>query len=167
MEEWAWMNFNMDIIILLDLLIESVVFLVVFFFIYQKNDRDQVQTGVIMQQYSTMLKDTTEKFIQELSKVQINHFNNLERTSTKQLQILERQTKDYMKGITDLAEALKPTPAPIVGPDLLDKVVHTENTIEKEEIPEQSLEDMSRIPLVDGINFQFEGEEEIIPFTPS
>ena len=49
-------------------------------------------------------------------------------------------------------------------PDLLDNTRGLENTIEKEELEEQSLDDLPRIPMKQGgINLQFEGEEEIMP----
>lgn len=155
----------MEILLIVNLIIQSIVFLVVFFFIYKKDEDDKDRTGIIMQSYSDMIKDTTEKYVEELGKVHVSHFEQLEKQSTKQLQILERQTKDYMVGMTKLAEAMQPAPQPIVGPDLLDKRQPVENTIEKEDIPDQSLADMPRFPL-DGVNIKFEGEEEIFPFQP-
>lgn len=156
----------MELFLIINLIIQSIVFLVVFFFIYKKDDDDKLQTGVIMQSYSDMLKGTVETFIQELGKIEKSHFDNLEKTSTKQLQILERQTKDYMKGISDLAQAMKPN-SPTFTPDLLDKLPKAENTIDREDIPDQNLGDMPPIPITDGVNIQFEGQEEIIPFIPS
>lgn len=114
-------------------------------------------------------KEVTTSYIEQLSKLEQEHWKQLEKQSTKQLQILEKQTKDFMSVMSDFIEASKPAsvPPPVVHSDLLDKILDKENTIEKEEVEEQNLEDIPRIPMTNGIGVQFEGDEEIHPINIS
>lgn len=111
-------------------------------------------------------KQVTTSYIEQLSKLEQEHWKQLEKQSTKQLQILEKQTKDFMQVMGNFIEASKPVPVPpppVMHSDLLDKILDKENTIEKEEVEEQNLEDIPRIPMTNGINLMFDGDETIHP----
>jgi hypothetical protein len=73
--------------------------------------------------------------------------------------------------VHDYLHSLMYPPAPVLpGPDLLDSNEKIENTIEKEDLPEQALDEIDRIPMIkgdSGINLQFEGQEEILPISIS
>jgi len=121
-------------------------------------------TAEIVKILSATLKEVTTTFIEQVALMEKNHWEQLEKQSTKQLQILEKQTKDFIGVMGDFIEASKPIqPPPPLVPDIhtLDKVLERENTIEKEELEEQSLDQIERIPMTDGIKVQFEGEELI------
>ncbi len=124
-------------------------------------------TAEIAQIIATSFKEVTTSYIEQLSKLEAEHWKQLEKQSTKQLQILEKQTKDFMSVMSDFIEASKPVAQPIAHPELLDKILERENTIEKEELEEQNLEDIPRIPMTNGIGVQFEGDEEIHPINIS
>lgn len=111
-------------------------------------------------------KEVTISYIDELALLEQKHWEQLEKQSTKQLQILEKQTKDFMSVMGDFINVYKttnPPPAPVVHSDLLDKILDKENTIEKEETEELNLDEIPRIPMTNGIGVQFEGDEEIHP----
>lgn len=127
-------------------------------------------TAEIAQIIATSFKEVTTSYIEQLSKLEAEHWKQLEKQSTKQLQILEKQTKDFMQVMSDFIEASKqpvPPPAPVVHSDLLDKILEKENTIEKEEVEELNLDEIPRIPMTNGVNLQFDGEEQIHPINIS
>jgi hypothetical protein len=139
------------------------VFSFVFYLLYIKTNIDQDKTNDIVKSYSDTVKEITTTFIEEIGKIEKSHFEQVEKQSTKQLQILERQTKDFIGVMETFIESQKPPAQPNQVVSFLDKLPERENTIEKEEIEEHSLEDIPRIPITDGIGVQFEGEEEIHP----
>ncbi len=128
-----------------------------------KHNDERRQIHDLFSQYTNTTAVTSEKFMEKMAEIQTSHFEQLEKQSGKQLIILEKQTKDFMGVMSDFIAATRASQPLVPDTSLLDKFLETENSIEKEEIPEQNLEDMSRIPIVSGINVQFDGEEEIHP----
>lgn len=113
-------------------------------------------------------KEVTTSYIEQLSKLEAEHWKQLEKQSAKQLVILEKQTKDFMGVMKDFIEASKPVPQPVPQvTELISNLPERENSIAKEEVEEQHLEDIQRIPLVDGVNVQFEGNDELFPINIS
>lgn len=124
-------------------------------------------TAEIAQIIATSFKEVTNSYIEQLAKLEQKHWEQLEKQSTKQLQILEKQTKDFIQVMSDFIEASKQVPQPIPHADLLDRVLEKENTIEKEEVEEQNLDEIPRIPITNGVGVMFDGEEEIHPINIS
>lgn len=148
-------------------LIIVVLQIILFYYVYRRMDQtrtdDKDRDSDLVTTYSDTVKEIATSFMEQTAQMQKSHFEQLEKQSSKQLVILERQTKDFMGVMGEFIAASKAPPPLIADRHLLDKVLERENSIEKEEIPEQNLEDISRIPIVDGINVQFEGQEEILP----
>lgn len=140
-----------------------VLFLYIFKLLQDKGEKSKTDTDSIVKAYSDTVKEISTTFMEEIGKVQKAHFEQLEKQSSKQLVILEKQTKDFMGVMSDFIQASKPERELIRDTSMLDKILQTENSIEKEEIPEQNLEDIPRIPITQGVNVMFEGEEEIHP----
>lgn len=139
----------------------------IFYLLYIKGNTDQDKTNDIVKSYSDMVKGLSTSFMEGITQVQMSHFEQVEKQSTKQLQILERQTKDFIGVMGDFIEASKPPVQPDRVVNFLDKLPQRENTIEKEEIEEQNLDEIPRIPMTNGIGVQFEGDEEIHPINIS
>lgn len=116
---------------------------------------------------SQSLEKVTTSYIEQLSLMEQKHWEQLEKQSTKQLQILEKQTKDFISVMKDFIEASKPVQANPHVTELIRDLPQRENAIAKEEVEEQHLEDIERIPMTNGINVQFEGSEEILPISIS
>lgn len=141
------------------------------YFIIEKNAKTTTELLEVSNKSSVTVveKLTTVEasFLKELATMEAKHWEQLEKQSGKQLQILEKQTKDFMEVMGNFIEATKQAkPAdPIV--QFLDKLPERENTIEKEEVEEQNLDEIPRIPLVDGLQIQMEGEEEVMPINIS
>lgn len=124
-------------------------------------------TAEIVQILSTSLKEVTTTFIEELARVEKSHFEQLEKQSTKQLQILERQTKDFIGVMGDFIEASKPKEVSRVE-QFIERLPEKENTIEKEEPEEFNLDEIPRIPMMgNNVGVQFDGDEEIHPINIS
>lgn len=142
-----------------------------FYYVYHRMDQtktdDNDRNTEVVKMYADTVKDISTKFMEQTAYVQKSHFEQLEKQSSKQLTILEKQTKDFIGVMGDFIDANKEQQPLYRDTHLLDKVLERENSIEKEEIPEQNLEDIPRIPILDGVNVQFEGEEEILPINIS
>lgn len=137
----------------------------IFYLLYNKSIDDKQDQFDIVRSYSDTVKEISVAFMQEIAGVEKNHFEQVEKQSTKQLQILEKQTKDFIGVMEKFIEASKPPKEKIT--ELISNLPERENTIAKEEEEEKSLEDIERIPIVNGINVQFEGQEEILPINIS
>lgn len=152
----------MDIPTFIIVMSQLLVILAVAYVLRENHEKDKERQNDILTSYSDTLKLVSTTFMEEIGEIERVHFQQVEKQSAKQLDILGKQTKDFLTAMTDFVEVSKPQPVPIV-PDLLDNS-RRENTIEKEETPEIPLDDMSRIPMVEGIKgVRFEDEEEIFP----
>ncbi len=89
------------------------------------------------------IESNTEKFYEFSTKIQIKHFEDLEKHSGRFFKLLEQK------------------PAPAEKPIRLDGI--SANDIEKEEPREDAMTEENRIPIVDGLKVQFEGEETVYP----
>lgn len=96
------------------------------------------------------------KFMEQSAKIQIEHFKQLESHSANLMGMVDKHSEDFMK----LLEQKKADP-------ILEKLngdfSPSENVIEKEDNTENPLEEVTNIPIKEGIQIQFEGEEEILP----
>lgn len=152
----------MNIVLLVDISIQAIVFLIIFRLLDKRDSSESDRTEAILDTYASTVSETIKTFMEQVALTEKHHFEQLEKQSTKQLQVMEKQTKDFLTSIADIAAAFKPDPVPFPMPDLLDKS-QRENTIEKEELPETFLDEMPRIPLADGLKVKFEDDEEIYP----
>lgn len=124
-------------------------------------------TKEIVEILATSLKEVTNKFIEEIARVEKSHFEQLEKQSSKQLQILERQTKDFIGVMGEFIEASR-SKTPDKVEQFVERLPQKENTIEKEEPEEFNLEDIPRIPMMgNNVGVQFDGDEEIHPINIS
>ena len=83
---------------------------------------------------------------------QEKHFQSLEKISKKDIVVLEKNNKEFLK---TFAAVFKKEPV------VVESFKKSENTIEKEsEAEETNLVDMPRIPIVDGVKIKFEDENE-------
>ena len=92
----------------------------------------------------------TEKFYDTVGKMQIKHFENLEKHSAKLLKLIDQKPA---------REILVPEIRKLEDIDL--------NEIEKEQITEDPFTEENHIPIVQGLNLQMEGEELITPINIS
>lgn len=152
----------MDTFLFLIIIVQSIVYVLLFISLNKRDERGDEKTSKLLESHYMTLQTISSDFMAKLSEIQGKHFEQLEKQSGKQLTILEKQTKDFLKAITDLAVTYQPKP-PEITPHLLDNMEKIENSIEKEEVEEKGLDEIPRIPLVNGLNVQMEGEEEIFP----
>jgi uncharacterized protein (DUF885 family) len=105
--------------------------------------------------------DLTQVFMQSLTEITKSHFEQLEKQSSRQLAILEKQTKNFLDAMTTFTIAMKEHPVQSVSPmpDLLDKT-ERKNTIEKEEPQEQFLDEIGRIPNILDMKVKLLDEEK-------
>lgn len=134
---------------------------IIFFFLYKKDRDDKISALKREEDVQKRHEDTiklfdntvrnvldqvesnTEKFYEMTGRMQIKHFENLERHTSKLLKFIDKpvQVKEVVRKLEEL-EA---------------------NDIAKEEIREDPLSDDNRVPIVPGLNVQFEGEEQVHP----
>lgn len=123
-----------------------------------KDKREKEQLISTFRDMFTTLADSTRQFHESVAKMQLAHFDDLEKQSTRQLQILEKQAKSFLETIQAQHEVSALTKQ---EPPKIEKIV--ENTIEVEEPQDIPLTEESRIPFIAGVtNFKFEGEEQIL-----
>ena len=132
--------------------IANIIFLlVIFFFLYRKDKADKKREEDILNLFNNTVKNVldqvesnTEKFYEMTAKMQVKHFENLEKHTGKLLKLLEQKPTQ----IKDEIKKLDP---------------EEENEIAREEIHEDPFSEDNHIPIVQGLNVQFEGEETISP----
>ena len=148
-------------------------------FIHLQNERQNkfsagLQTA-LFEALNKLLTNTNEtnnqsigKFMESVSSIQIEHFRDLEKTSDKQLRLMEGHFTDFMKHLKDTEEMLISgninnyygAKNPQQAKDIITSEV--ENAIEKKETDEIPITDEMRIPIIDGVKVKFEDEEEIL-----
>lgn len=113
---------------------------------------------------STILKvlesveKTNNKFMEQCAKIQMEHFKQLDKHSANWMGAMGEQADKFV----DLLKEKKPEP---VVEKLTGDFAPVENIIEKEDNTENPLEEITNIPIKEGIQVQFDGEEEIIPIS--
>lgn len=140
-------------------MIQAGVFLYVFRMLERKENVDDNRD----RNFYNLIQSNTNTFIEQLTAVEKSHFEQVEKQSTKQLTILEKQTKDFLNTIATITETMqeKPQPLPQPMPDLLDKTSR-ENTIEEEQPKDYFLDEISRIPNINEMNVKFIDNEQIL-----
>jgi len=108
------------------------------------------------------LEKTQNKFVEMASKMQIEHFKQLEKQSARLTGSVEFQTIKQFEAMDKQTRAL----VEILRPQGSLDEGKIENTIEKEDAVESSLEDMPPMDM-QGVNLKFEGEEQILPINIS
>jgi len=160
----------MDIPAFIAIFIQGILFFIVFYMLYKKDEKDRVIYKDIVTSYSDTVKEVTTAslhairqtevtFLEEITKNQKVHFEQLEKQSSKQLQIVEKQTKEFLTAITSLAEIAKPAPQPVIVPDSFPEKL--KNDIAKEEKEEYFLDEIARIPNINDMKIKFEDEENL------
>ena len=119
---------------------------VIFIFLYRKDREDRIREENMFKNSLDQIEANTEKFYDTVGKMQIKHFENLEKHSAKLLKLIEQKPA-------------KEIPVPEIR-KLED--IYT-NDIEKEQITEDPFTEENHIPIVQGLNVQMEGEEMVHP----
>ena len=91
--------------------------------------------------------------MEQSAKIQTEHFKQLESHSANLMGMVDKHSEDFMQLLKE---------KPVLKEGILD-FAPQENIIEKEDNPENPLEEITNIPIKEGIQIQFEGEEEILP----
>ncbi|MCK9370914.1 hypothetical protein M0R04_13470 [Candidatus Dojkabacteria bacterium] len=136
-------------------IISVLIFLgVIFFFLYRKDKADRQREEDIIRLFDNTVRNVldqveanTEKFYEMTGKMQIKHFENLEKHTSKLLKLLEQkpvQIVERKEEVTKLDTGLI-------------------NDIEKIEEREDPFSEENRIPIIPGLKVQFEGEETVHP----
>ena len=123
---------------------------VIFFFLYRKDREDRIREEDMFKNSLDQIESNTEKFYDTVGKMQIKHFENLEKHSAKLLKLIDQKPA---------REILVPEIRKLEDIDL--------NEIEKEQITEDPFTEENHIPIVQGLNLQMEGEELITPINIS
>lgn len=100
------------------------------------------------------------KFIEQSAKIQIEHFKQLESHTANLMGMMDKHAQDFMELLKEKKEE------PILQ-KLSSLDSPQENVIEKEDFQESPLEEVTNIPIKEGIQVQFDGEEEILPINIS
>lgn len=129
----------------------------------EEKDIFNLFTEVVKEMLSSITEQNKEMF-KAIKDMQVEHFKQLEKTSAKQLAILQLQNKEFMKHLdkSDTPKPLWENSLKNFDPLEVDPT-RFENTIEKKEEEQIPLGEMPRIPIVEGINVRFEDREETFP----
>jgi hypothetical protein len=137
--------------------------------IFDHSKCEQEKSEILKTFESTIIKvlesmeKTQNKFVEMASRIEVEHFKQLEKQSARITGSLEKQTIKQFDAMGKQTEALVKILKPVGGLDNLPQ----ENSIEKEDIPEPlTLEEMPPMNM-QGVNLKFEGEEEILPINIS
>ena len=126
---------------MIEIIIQSLTLIGVIYFVYKvfkyREDKESA---------------TLSNLFEHLEKSQNKYYESLKEISKKDIAILEKNNKEFLKTFASVFKKEK----------VVDPVYPTgENTIENEtEAQETNLMDMPRIPIVDGVKIKFEDEDE-------
>ena len=126
---------------MIEIIIQSLVLIGVIYFVYKvfkyREDKESA---------------TLSNLFEHLEKSQNKYYESLKEISKKDIAILEKNNKEFLKTFAAVFKKEKVIePVSLTG----------ENTIENEsEAQETNLMDMPRIPIVDGVKIKFEDEDE-------
>lgn len=142
-------------------------FLIIFYFMYQKDKKDRDRIDTIMKTFDNTLSgifDTVQKtqdtFYEMIGKVEMEHFKQLEKTSDKQMVFHATQLDKLLELVREQKSQEEKIIERITPIDTLER-----NSIEKEEELANPLGDFDPAMLKNIKNIQFEGEEEIYPLS--
>lgn len=140
-------------------------FLLVFIFLYKRT----------IAQILTTVDKTTDLFASKLSEIQLQHFEQLEKVSDKQLEVfsatVDKQSEVFSATVDKVLKMFEETKEKQQEQKqiLLDQITRLgdeENQIEEKAEEEQHpLDDSNFIPMKPGMNFnvQIDGEEKVMP----
>lgn len=157
---------------ILIIIVQGIVFISILLYIYlDSKDRQSnnlsngKQVEDIASTYIIEIAKVYKQAIEDIRKLDEKHFKQLDTSSVKQIALIDKQYQKALLTIERVVETMTPKPPEIPSPHLLDNFAKIENTIEKEELPEQELDEVERIPMIKNgnLNVQFEGEEQILP----
>ena len=142
----------------------------VLYYLYDKDKKDREfsreKDNKVLEAFEKTLstvflttEGSTKKFIEVIGDVMVEHFKQLEEKSDKERALLGDMQDRFFETLKEFK------PLPVEQITRIDE--HPVNEIEKEENFEDPLEDVSQIPIRDGINVQLDGEEEIHPISIS
>jgi hypothetical protein len=124
--------------------IALIIFLaVVFAFLYRKDRLDKKREEEMYLNSLDQIDANTEKFYDMVGKMQIKHFENLEKHTAKFLKLLENR--------------------PVQVKEEVRKLESIDTNDISEEVTEDPFTEENHIPIMKGMNIQFEGEESIHP----
>lgn len=108
------------------------------------------------------MEKTQNKFVDMAAKIEMAHFKQVEKLNDKHARLFEKTTDKFLKIMEE-----RPKIEKSILQELEEKVSRLSpeetNSIEKEEDNENPLSDFPNMPMKEGVNLQFEGEEEIYP----
>ena len=131
---------------MIEIIIQSITLLVVIYFLWRSREKDREKD-----------LETINDILGHMSETQDSYYNSLEKISKRDIAILEKNNKEFLK---TFAAVFKKEPV------VAESFKKSENTIEKEsEAEEINLVDMPRIPIVDGVKIKFEDEEGSLPIS--
>ncbi len=142
----------------------SVICVSILVFIHLQNEKQNKFNTGMFDAMERLMKGTAET----VASMQIEHFRDLEKTSDRQLKLMENHFTGFMKHLKDTEELLISgninnyygAKNPQQAKDLITSAV--ENTIEEKETDEIPITDDMRVPIIDGVKVKFEDEEEIL-----
>lgn len=142
-------------------------FLIIFYFMYQKDKKDRDRVDTIMKTFDNTLsgifqtvQKTQDTFYDMIGKVEMEHFKQLEKTSDKQMVFHATQLDKILELMREQKSQEEKIIERITPIDTLEK-----NSIEKEEELANPLGDFDPSMIKNIKNIQFEGEEEIYPLS--
>jgi hypothetical protein len=132
---------------------------------YQKDKKDRERVDSVLKTFESTLggifdsvTSTNNKFYEMVTKIETEHFKQLEKTSDKQMVFYATQ----MDKIIDVFDK-----KPVITEQILDRITPIDttekNSIEKEEELGNPLAEFDPAMLKNVKNIQFEGEEQIYP----
>lgn len=153
-------HFNMEYILFFDITVQAIAFLIVFWMLYKKDEKDKEHSELLLRNSFSTQKETTQTFMEQIAKIEKIHFETNEKQTGKQLKILEENTRHFLSAMTEFTIAMQPKPVPLSQPvpDLLDKT-ERKNTIEEEQPKEYFLDEISRIPNINDMKVKILDED--------
>lgn len=153
----------------LTILVILAVFGGVFYFMYQKDKKDRDRVDLILKTFDNTIgsflsstESTNNKFYEMSSRIETEHFKQLEKSMDKQYVMLATQNDKFINLLKEKKEKQE-VENRITK---LDIIQQEENPIEKQEEVINPLEELNPTDFMNIKNVQFEGEETIYPISP-
>lgn len=138
----------------------GIVFLAIFYFMYQKYNRESEKDDLMRQAF----ENTINKVLDNIEKTNTTFYEMVQEIEVEHFRQLSEHTEKIVK-------ALEPK-EPIIPEPQIEKlqsgridIEDDKNIIEKEDIKEAGIEDLEPFPITPDIKVQFEGEERIYPIS--
>lgn len=152
---------------MIEILLILITFLVIFYFLYQKDKKDRAETAEYRKTYENTIvtvlntvKETTDTFYEMAARIETKHFEQLQKHSDKQNVFYARQVDKFTELLEKKEQEQKNTIEQISRLDSIET-----NSIEKEEEIEDPLRELTPAQFANIKNVQFEGEEQIYPIS--